>query len=115
MCISKSNLCLILFGRDALGSAAVKYVLCFQALQGRLAFCLQDFLLDLEAAKSILGVNSTKAYQTSKNKLLRTRILLPALFFVLITQQYGWTFEKKKYQHSTGSVASKGRNISPCA
>lgn len=30
-----------------------------------------------------------------KNKLPRTRILLPALFFVLITQQYGWTFEKK--------------------
>lgn len=42
--------------------------------------CLQKFLLDPETTGSALGVNSTKAHQGSKNKLLRTRILFSCLF-----------------------------------
>lgn len=59
------------------------HVLCFQALQGRLAFYLQDFLLDLENAESALS-KLTKQYQ-SLSGLKEQEYYLPALFFVLIT------------------------------
>lgn len=42
--------------------------------------CLREFLLDPETTESALEVNSTKAHQGSKNKLLRTRILFSCLF-----------------------------------